>query len=92
MCDKKTNKLKLVGDGWHINLELSTQPYHFEDVLICHLNEQGQRALESVGQQVVRPHTNSPVLDTRTLVEKVRDAQVEAGEQAVMENLKRMGF
>jgi len=92
MCDKKTNKLKLVGPGWHVDLELITQPYHFKNVLICHLNNQGQRALESVGQQVVKPHTISPDSDTQTLVEKVQDLQIEVGENAVMENLKRMGF
>lgn len=30
--------------------------------------------------------------DTRTLTEKTQDAQVEAGERAVMDNLKSMGF
>ena len=46
---------------------------------------ENQKAIEEYMKQ-------GTMTDDRTLIEKVQDAQVEAGEQAVMDNLKRMGF
>jgi hypothetical protein len=56
-------------------------------------NEHGLTLTDSELREICRIAVMIPAeSDTRTLVERIHDAQVDAGERAVMENLKRMGF